>query len=293
MPHWIAWIAAVAMLLAGCASSTPPPQASARTLALLDDAAFGTATERIDTDRLFQLDAAMQAWLTQTLARAPRRQAPQKVLVTALAERNDLQLRYDAGFTRPATDTFAARRGNCLSLVILTSALAKALDLEVDYRTALVDDTWTQRANLLVASQHVNISLTRRTLDRRMSGDDTHLTIDFLPPAELQGLRTRPIDEDELVAMYLNNRAVEALADGRPDDAYAWVRAALLRRPTQVAAINTLGVLLQRAGRLDAAERAFGHALALAPQHAPAQANLAGVLAAQGRDPEAPATALP
>ncbi len=41
------------------------------------------------------------------------------------------------------------------------------------------------------------------------------LTIDFLPAESLRGLRSRDIQEDTIVAMYMNNKAVEALVEGR------------------------------------------------------------------------------
>ena len=50
-------------------------------------------------------------------------------------------------------------------------------------------------------------------------------------------MRTREIGEDVIVAMYMNNRAVEALARGQIDDAYSWAREAIasgaLGRPVQ------------------------------------------------------------
>jgi hypothetical protein len=45
------------------------------------------------------------------------------------------------------------------------------------------------------------------------------LTIDFLPPEDMRGYRTHPLDEAEIVGMYMNNRAAEALVQDRLDDA--------------------------------------------------------------------------
>src|SRR5207249_7258659 len=54
--------------------------------------------------------------------------------------------------------------------------------------------------------------------------DGDSMTIDFLPPADLRGARTWAIDEPTIIAMYMNNRAVESLTSGRMDDAYWWAR---------------------------------------------------------------------
>ena len=41
------------------------------------------------------------------------------------------------------------------------------------------------------------------------------MTIDFLPPQDIRGLRTRVIGEETIVAMYMNNRAAEAFIGGQ------------------------------------------------------------------------------
>ena len=84
------------------------------------------------------------------------------------------------------------------------------------------------------------------------------MTIDFLPPDR----PARPafvamIDEPTIVAMYMNNRAVESLTSGHPDDAYWFAREAVTQQPRFLAAYNTLGVVYHRHGDLALAQRAF------------------------------------
>ena len=55
--------------------------------------------------------------------------------------------------------------------------------------------------------------------------------------------------------MYANNRAAEALADGRLDDAYAWAAESAAQGPGVHGAYNTLGVVYLRHGDLAEAER--------------------------------------
>jgi Tfp pilus assembly protein PilF len=90
-----------------------------------------------------------------------------------------------------------------------------------------------------------------------------------------------------VVGMYMNNRAVEALAAGRIDDAYWWVREALVQAPELVLAYNTLGAIYVRRGQWHEAERAFDHVLAVEPRNALALSNLIPVLTALGRIDEA------
>ena len=93
------------------------------------------------------------------------------------------------------------------------------------------------------------------------SRDLSPWTIDFLPADEIRTLRVRDIDESTVLAMYANNRAAEALARGKLDDAYAWAAEALRKDPTFMNSYNTLGVVYLRHSDLAQAERVFGYVL--------------------------------
>ena len=62
--------------------------------------------------------------------------------------------------TRNAGEAFADRQGNCLSLVVMTAAFAKALGLPLQFNQARLDDSWSLQGDLLLASGHVNLTLT-------------------------------------------------------------------------------------------------------------------------------------
>lgn len=296
------WLSGVCVLaLAGCSTfvtpSTATQAAAASTSAssaaaeLLRVDGYGPTSEPIDVSGLFSLDEPMRRFLATEMQRLWPHEARELQLVDALYRNEALKLHYDASRTRSAAESFAQRRGNCLSLVILTAAFAKALDLEVDYRRALAEQSWSRAGGLIMASGHVNITLSRPAGQRLHDRDAVHsrLTVDFLPQQELHGLRTRSIDESELIAMYENNRAAEALADGRVADGHAWAVAALRRRPDFAAAWNTLGAVHRRAGAPRRAVQAFREALTRAPEQAAAMANLAQTLSELGETSEAAA----
>src|SRR5256885_6811399 len=122
----------------------------------------------------------------------------------------------------------------------------------------------------------------KRIEDPLTRNDSDSMTIDFLPPADLRGARTWGIDEPTIVAMYMNNRAVESLTSGRVDDAYWWAREAILQDPRFMSAYNTLGVVYQRHGNFAEAKRAFDLILEREPANTRAMSNLALVLGDQG-----------
>jgi transglutaminase-like putative cysteine protease len=107
---------------------------------------------------------------------------------------DQIRLEYDAAVTRNAAQAFEARTGNCLSLVIMTAALARELGLTVRFQSAFVDETWSRSGELYFRSGHVNITLGRRFMDAGSGRAPTEFTVDFLPASELRGLRTREID---------------------------------------------------------------------------------------------------
>jgi tetratricopeptide (TPR) repeat protein len=280
------WLLLLFALLAGCAG---PQRLTQTTESLFDDALFAAPSVRVGIEEIFAVSESMRSYLRQPEIEAQlRRKGAPRGLLEALYKTGELRIDYDASTTRNAAEAFEARRGNCLSLVVMTAALARELDLQVRYRSAYQEETISRNGNLVLRSGHVNVTLGRRFVDPRFPQYDG-MTVDFLPPEELRGLRTQEIDEDTVVAMFMNNRAVEAMVDGRLDDAYAWARAAVQKDPQFVGSVNTLGVIYLRRDALAQAARAFGHALERAPNNVTALANLAGTYRRLGRVGEAAA----
>ena len=276
----------LACLVAGCASAPPaePPEP------LLADQLFGAPSEAIRTDDVFAMSESMRRFLSRDIAEQIRREGPQGGLAKALQTRAQLKLEYDAGRTKNAAVTFADHSGNCLSLVIMTAAFAKELGLPIAYQSVYVEETWSRNGALLISSGHVNITLGRRLVDSRSRYDARLVTIDFLPPEQISGLRTREVGEKTVVAMYANNRAAEALAQGRLNDAYAWAAESVRKDPGFIGAYNTLGVVYLRHGNLAESARVFERVLASDPRDTRALANLALAYERQGRAGDAQAT---
>jgi tetratricopeptide (TPR) repeat protein len=278
MRTWL--LLSLCALLAACAA---PRELAQRPEALFDDSLFAAPSERVGADEIFRVSDAMRRYLQDPQIEAQlRRKGPQRGLLEALYTSGELKLDYDARNTRNAAQAFDARAGNCLSLVVMTAAFAKEMGMTVRYQSAYLEETVSRRSNLLLRSGHVNVTLGRRLADPRFPVQETTM-VDFLPPEEIRGLRTREIGEQTVVAMYMNNRAVEALVAGRIDDAYAWSREAVLQDPQFLGSLNTLGVVYLRRDALAQATKVFSHVLDRDAENLTALANLAGAYARQGR----------
>jgi tetratricopeptide (TPR) repeat protein len=282
---------AACLVLAGCA--TPSLSRHEVPAALFADALFEPPSERIGAQEIFAMSDDMRRFAHGEMTTLIRKHGVHGALVEGLYRTGRLKLEYESSITRNAAQTFDARAGNCLSLVIMTAAFAKELGLQVRYQSAYITEAWRLKGDLLLLNGHVNVTLGQPSkLTRRSSSPGAdwirhETTIDFLPAEELHGLRTVEIPESLVVAMYMNNRAVEALVQGRTDDAYAWAREAVRAEPSFVAAQNTLGVVYLRRGALAQAGAVFDHALAIEPDHTSLLANFAEVASREGRVAEA------
>jgi Flp pilus assembly protein TadD len=277
----------VSTMLAACATAPSPPQVGAQ---LFNDAAFAPPSVHIGAEDIFALSDAMKRYVRADIADQLQIHGRQRGLITALYNKNQLKLDFDSTVTRTAAQAFEARSGNCLSLVIMTAAFAKELGLTVRYQKVLVDETWSRSGDNYLLIGHVNLSLGERRPESGHIVPDA-LTIDFLSPQDVSALHSKDITEDTIVAMYLNNRAVESLTLGQLDDAYWWVRAAIRTDPQFLSAFNTLGAVYQRHANLVDAERAFAFVLEHEPSNTHVMSNLALVYNEQGRADEAGALA--
>ncbi|MBX3634086.1 MAG: tetratricopeptide repeat protein [Rubrivivax sp.] len=278
----LALLVALILLLAGCATRTAPAPPDA----LFADRLFPGSAPPVPAAEVFALSDAMRRYADSTLAATASRRDPRRALIEALYGERALQ--YDTSRTRTAAEAFDARAGNCLSLVIMTAAFAQHLGLPVSYRQVLVDESYTREGGLTLASGHVNLVLSRlrsRAPSSEAGSDD--LSVDFLPPEQRRGQHSEPLDEPRIVAMFMNNRAAEALTQGRVAEAYAWVREALRQDPAFLVAVNTLGVVYHRAGHLREAEAALRHVLQHEPRQLAALSNLVALLRQRQRDAEA------
>jgi Tfp pilus assembly protein PilF len=275
----------LSLALGGCAVAPPAPE-SERFFA---DSLFGPPSERIDAKAVFAVNDAMRKYLVDEIGFMPGTKGRQKALAESL-RRKGLKLEYDAATTRTAVQAFEGRTGNCLSLVIMTAALAREMDVGVRYQSVNVDATWNRIGGMYFSIGHVNLTLGSRppALGSRIDDGDS-LLVDFQPPRDQRGISWRIVEEKTILAMYMNNRAAESLAAGKADDAYWFAREAIRQDPQFNSSWNTLGIIYHRGGHLAEAARTFAHALDREPRNTHVMSNLVPVLAGLGRAAESQA----
>ena len=273
-------------LLAGCVGG---PSLAPAAPTMFDDAHFAPAKEPIDPEDVFRMTPEMKTYLAESIVPLARTAGSRQAITTSLYDRSKLQLEYDSSTTRTAAQAFEARQGNCLSLVIMTGAFANAMGLKVTYQQVATEEMWSRSGGMYFMSGHVNLLLERRYADTIGKFDRKDLyTIDFMP-GENSELHTHAISQDTVLAMYMNNRAAEAMVHGDLDDAYWRVRQAVKLDPQFLSAYNTLGVIYLRHGDAAHAEQILHYALGGSPDNPRILANYAEALRELGRTTEAQA----
>jgi len=270
------------VLLAACASRPAMPPAAP----LFHDEAFDAPSATIDAGAALALSPAMARYLATKPVGHAQSGDRRRQLIDALY-RGDLKLEYDAAITRTASEAFEARSGNCLALVLMTAAFAKELGLTVRYRIVLGEEAWDRSGDLYIAIGHVNLALEDNQPHPGVSFVQRPMVVDFLAPRDAQVFDTREVEEHTVVAMYLNNRAVESLASGQVGNAYWFAREALRADPELLSAYVTLGVVYRRQHRPEWSEAALRRVAEREPDNLYAMSNRVLALRDLGRGAEA------
>jgi tetratricopeptide (TPR) repeat protein len=268
--------------LAGCASIRgPAPEVNS----LVADERFASYPEP-SAQELFAISPDMRRYLAHDLHKPMRDHSVAAGLFRALSARGLLRIAYDASLTRTTAQAFETRAGNCLSLVLLTAALAQELGLSVHYQWVELPDVWTNSDQFTLLNGHVNPSKSQapRSLDARQMG---RFTIDFVNTDETRLTCVQPLSERPLVAMFFNNRAVELPEAGANGKAHAHLRAALRADSSHLNAYSTMAVLSRRLGDLRHAEALLQQLRKSDPANQHVTANLALIWRQQGRAAEA------
>ncbi len=253
-----------------------------------DDTRFAPSTADTRPEQVWALSPALEVFVNEQVRPLQRRHGARDGLFLALRDHAALRLEYDAELTRNASEAFEARAGNCLSLVAMTAAIARHLGVPYEVNEVHIAPVWSRSEHLVLLNGHVNLSLgAGRESTRR-----DRLTLDFVPIEPGVSFRSAAIDDARVAALFLNNRAVEAMERAQWGDAYAYLRSAAQADPGYLNVLNTLGVLYRRQGATDLAERAWQRLIELDPSHVHAMANLERLLRDSGRLGEASSLAL-
>ncbi len=235
---------------------------------LLDDAAFAPLEEVPTVEEMKRLNLKTRQALRRDFDDREPYQTVRKWFVRYIQE-----LFSNFSYTEKTTvaqTTLDTQKGNCLSLALLTAALADELRIPYRFQEVLAPPTWDRQNGVLLVNRHVNDWIFEPVLDDRdqranrqfVWATESASVIDYFPMS-----KSYPADilaDGEVLAMYYNNLAAEAIIDRSYQRAYALIRQALSLNAADVSAWNMLGLVYGHTQN-DMAEYTFMYALTLAP----------------------------
>lgn len=209
-------------------------------------------------------------------------------LVTAIFDRSDFNLIYDNGANTTASETFANRAANCLSLSIMTYAMAKEAGLGVKFREIDIPEYWTRKNGFSLINGHINLRLRElQEHDSSILFDDRTMVLDFDPFSPKKYFPSKPATKARVLAMFYNNKGADALLKKQHTDAYAYFRSAILTDRNFQDAWTNLGILYRMTGHYDGAELIYKEALKLDEDNLTLWENLAILHQHQGHEQKA------
>lgn len=219
-------------------------------------------------------EALRQAFRREVLDATTFPEARMELLVKFMFDREGLGVSYDAEATGTVAESFQTRTVNCLSSTLLVVALAREAGLKVRGQHVEGVMMWGAKGEVAIQSQHVN-ALIELPGSRRFVVD-----VDSDNPLAAEAMN--PVGDEQLLAYYYGNRAMELMMDGRTADAEVWLREALRHAPNDASLLSNAGVLRLRRGEIKNAEAQFLRAVEMAPRHLSALSNLVSLYQRQG-----------
>mgnify|MGYP000279785063 FL=1 len=192
------------------------------------------------------------------------------------------------GETYIAEKAMRLNQGNCMSLAILTTAVAQLTGVEFAYREVNTLPVFEKKNNLILSSSHVQTLLydPEFTPDKKsVYFSRPGVVIDYFP--NKSNHTGRKLSTAPFLAMYYKNIASDALVENDFDKAFAYASKANQLDPGNSSVINFLAVLHKRKGDLQSAEAIYKVGLALDANNLALLSNYLVLLDGQDRDEEA------
>lgn len=284
-----------AFLVAGCAShqaqlqvanNSTPAAAGTRPELKFNSALFGERPDIIPVADIFRLSDEQQADFKRYFENPILHDTPAYERVYSYLRGITMYFGYQ-GKTFTAEQALLNASGNCLSLAILTTALADLAGVDTAYQ--LVDSTpvFESHRDIVYRGQHVRTKLlpSRQEYEEsKLVPGRSGLLIDYFPAPGTRFVAN--ITPAEYIAMYYNNQASEAIAQGDYNTAFWLLQKTLELTPDSAGALNSMAVVHRRAGDLDKAGEIFEYGITHLDDKVALLRNYRVLLEQQGRHDE-------
>jgi len=269
--------------LSGCQSTPSRHEAPER--AIFDDSLFPSyqSFPLEDEDTIFALNDDAKAFVDGIFRPLENRERNINTLVSAIFDHSQMGMLYRSGANSIASTTFDNRTANCLSLSIMTYALAEYAGYNATFYSVEIPEYWTRRAGFSFLNGHVNLRVEVK--------DDPFITfigpskvdVDFDPQMIRSHFPRNVVSKKNIIAMFYNNKGAEALIANSYSRAYRYFKAAAQLAPDVQESWVNLGVLYRMVDAYEVSEVAYQYAIANDDNNLTAWENLAILYNYQGR----------
>ncbi|MBE7215800.1 hypothetical protein MK852_14640 [Shewanella benthica] len=175
--------------------------------------------------------------------------------------------------------------GNCMSLALLTYAVAKQLGVKAVFQVMYTEPMLLEvTANLAVTSDHVRTFLYEEDTDQPSKSfffsGRSYLVLDYFP-----GRYDRPgkiIDENQFVAMLYRNLAADALLNDDLDYAYSLLTSGIRYDEEYAPLISMMAIIHRRKGDVATADKLYRYGLEVTDSKISLLSNYHYLLSKQG-----------
>ena len=237
--------------------------------------------------QVFYLDDAAKAFVASTIGSKSNRIDKMEALVKAIFDRSELNLLYQGDANTNANDTFHSQEANCLSMSIMTYALATEAGFDVDFQEVMIPEYWTRRAGFSLLNGHINVKMLAPIQPNVFVLNRRSYQVDFDPQSSRRRLPKKIVSKQAVLSMFYNNKGADAVLRKDYVHAYAYFREALQVKPNFQPAWVNLGILYRINEFFPQAEKVYQHALVIDPDSLTALENLAYLYTFTGRNVEA------
>ncbi|MBU2877308.1 MULTISPECIES: tetratricopeptide repeat protein [Aliiglaciecola] len=276
------------IVMTGCQTTTNQMVIESRHL--LNDNAFPDYQEiKIESEEeIFALDQEAKDFIQKQVAIVKDPVDRMETLVRLIFDRSEFNLLYMGSANTVAKETFQRRAANCLSMSIMTYALAKEAGFSVRFQDVQIPEYWTRRAGYSLLNGHINLMIMPRE-PGVIHLINTGLQVDFDPQNPQKSFPKQMVTKQAVTSMFYNNKGADALLSKSYTKAYAYFKKAAILSPNFISTWINLGILYRLVGDYESAESVYLYALQLDEDNLTGWENLAFLYEVTGRSEKASA----
>lgn len=276
----------LAITTAGCSSiPSKPAQASLPIAVLPDSPLLAAVTTPVPAEEdIFTLTAEQQAEFLQYFTAPERSDEPANRRISRFLAHKLAGFNYQ-GKNYTARQAYALNSGNCMSLAVLTKALADLVAVDIEFQSIQSGPVFSVADNFMLSSDHVRSFLydsVDKTTDKNiLQFGKPYVVVDYLPTAsDITGPR---ISTQTFIAMYYRNLAADAILQQQYNKALALLKTALQYDSTYGAVVNLLAVVHRRLEQPVLAEQWYNYGIQVSARKASLLSNYAMLKLQQGQ----------